>query len=301
MKASLPAALVACATLGTACTVSVDSHSEILREEKRFTVTGVAELRLATFDGSIHIQSWDKPDILVEIEKRGPTREVLNDVEVKAEQKGNRIDLEVKQPRSESYRGIGFHRSTSASLTVSVPREVNIMARSGDGSIRIERVSGRIEARTGDGSIRASEVAGELIFDTGDGSVTIDKAQGRLSVDTGDGSVDVGGTCTAVKLHTGDGSVVYRADPGSSMSDNWDITTGDGSVSVYLPQGFGAELDAHTADGSIRSDIAALEGPEKEDGADRRASKRTLRSKIGGGGKLLRVRTGDGAIRLRMN
>jgi len=300
MKASLPAALVVLGTLGSAC-VTVDSHSEILREEKHFTVNGIADLRLATFDGSIHIQSWDKPGILIEIEKRGPTRESLNAVEVKTEQKGNRIDLEVKQPRSESYSGIGLHRSISASLTVSVPRDVNIVARSGDGSIRIERVNGRIEARTGDGSIRASEVGGELLFDTGDGSVMIDKAQGRLSVDTGDGSVDVGGTCNAVKLHTGDGSVVYRADPGSSMADNWEITTGDGSVSVYLPQGFGAELDAHTADGSIRSDIESLEGPEKSDDVGRRESKRTLRTRIGSGGKQLRVRTGDGTIRLRMN
>ncbi|HXG72290.1 MAG TPA: hypothetical protein VNJ04_16895 [Gemmatimonadaceae bacterium] len=40
-----------------------------------------------------------------------------------------------------------------------------------------------------------------------------------------------------MKLHTGDGSVVYRAEPDSSMTDNWDITTGDGSVSIYLPPG----------------------------------------------------------------
>ena len=39
------------------------------------------------------------------------------------------------------------------------------------------------------------------------------------------------------------------------MSDNWDITTGDGSVSLYLPTGFGAELDAHTGDGTIRNDL----------------------------------------------
>ena len=34
------------------------------------------------------------------------------------------------------------------------------------------------------------------------------------------------------------------------MSDNWDITTGDGGVTLYLPSGFNADLDAHTGDGS---------------------------------------------------
>ena len=39
------------------------------------------------------------------------------------------------------------------------------------------------------------------------------------------------------------------------MTDDWDISTGDGGVSLYLPTGFGAELDAHTGDGSIRNDL----------------------------------------------
>ena len=293
MKLSIPSVAVL-GILTTGCTVTVDSHSEVLREEKRFTVTGIADLRLTTFDGSIQIASWDKPDILVEIEKRGQTQASLGSLEVIAEQKGNRIDLEVKRPRSESFR-LGLHRSPSASFIVSVPRDVNIVGRTGDGSIKIERVNGRIELRTGDGSIRASEVAGELQFDTGDGAVGVQKAQGRLFVDTGDGSVDVGGTLTAVKLHTGDGSVVYRAEQGSTMSENWDITTGDGSVSLYLPKGFGAEVDAHTGDGSIRSDLDGLPPPTREQ------SRRTLKGRIGEGGKLLRIRTGDGAIRLGPN
>jgi DUF4097 and DUF4098 domain-containing protein YvlB len=293
MTHSIPAVVVL-GMLSAGCTVAVDSHSEIAREEKRFTVDGLADLRLTTFDGSIQIQSWDKADILVEVEKRGPTKASLNDLEIISDQKGNRIELEVKRPRSESF-SVGFHRSPSANLIVSVPRDVNIIARSGDGSIRLERVNGRIDVRTGDGSIRASDVSGELRLETSDGSVTVQKAQGRLSVDTGDGGVDVGGKLSAVKLHTGDGSVVYRADQGSAMTENWEITTGDGSVSLYLPQGFGAEVDAHTGDGTIRSDFDGLPSPTREN------SRRTLKGRIGEGGKLLRVRTGDGAIRLGTN
>lgn len=294
MKLPIPAVVVVFGALGAGC-VTVDSHSEIVREEKRFTVSGTADLRLTTFDGSIQILAWDKPDVLVEIEKRGPTKAALDELVIEAEQKGNVITLEVQRPRAESFRGIGFHRSASARLVVSVPRDINITARSGDGSIKIERVNGRLELRTGDGSIRASEVSGELQFDTGDGSITVDKAQGRLAADTGDGSVEVEGKLASVKLHTGDGSVVYRADQGSAMADNWEITTGDGSVSVYLPQGFAAEVDAHTGDGSIRSDLQGLPSPTGDE------ARRTLRGRIGEGGRVLRIRTGDGAIRLRAN
>ena len=79
------------------------------------------------------------------------------------------------------------------------------------------------------------------------------------------------------------------------MSDDWEITTGDGGVTLYLPSGFGAELDAHTGDGTIRNDLDVEGGPEVERGETRR----TLRGKLGAGGKQIRVRTGDGTIRLR--
>lgn len=281
--------------LSAGCTVTVDSHSEIVREEKRFPLTGTADVRVATFDGSIQIQSWDRNEVSVEIEKRGPTRQAIEDLQIVSSQNGNVIDLEVKRPRSESLRGIGMYRTAYARLIVSVPRASNIRARSGDGSIRIEAVTGRLELRTGDGSIRAADVSGDMTFDTGDGSVTVTGADGRLSVDTGDGSVTVAGKVTVLKLHTGDGSVVYRADPGSTMADNWEITTGDGTVALYLPPDFSADIDAHTGDGRITNDLSV----EKASAEER--ERRTLRGRIGSGGKLLRVRTGDGSIRLKAN
>src|SRR6185436_7076955 len=102
----LAGAVVVPALLAAGCTVTVDSQSQIVREEKRFTVAGTPTLRVTTFDGSIQIQSWDKPDVLVEIEKRGPTRESVDQLEVKTSQDGNTIELEVKQPRRETFTGI---------------------------------------------------------------------------------------------------------------------------------------------------------------------------------------------------
>ncbi len=292
---ALAGSLLAAAALGSACVVSVDSQGQIVREEKRFTVKGTPELRLTTFDGAIEIQAWDRNEVAIDVEKRGATREAVDALEIKSSQQGNRIELEVKRPRSEQFSGFGFYHNASARLIVSVPRDVNVIARSGDGSIKIERVSGRFELRTGDGSITASDVDGELILDTGDGSVVVERARGRLEVDTGDGGVSVAGRLTAVKLHTGDGSIVYRAEPGSEMSDNWDITTGDGGVTLYLPEGFGAEIDAQTGDGSIRSDLNVAAAPEVERGE----SRRLLRGRLGSGGRAIRVRTGDGTIRLK--
>ncbi|HEX6975722.1 MAG TPA: hypothetical protein VF147_15060, partial [Vicinamibacterales bacterium] len=87
--------LVLAGVTGAGCTVTVDSQGQIVRDEKRFTVPGVPDVRVATFDGSIQIQSWDKPDVLVEIEKRGSTKESVDALQVTAEQHGNTIEVEV--------------------------------------------------------------------------------------------------------------------------------------------------------------------------------------------------------------
>ena len=291
LTAALPFSLAGC--------VVVDSQGHITREEKRFTVAGTPDLRLITFDGAIEIRSGEAKTIVVEIEKRGPTKEGLDELKVETTQDGDRIQVEVKKPAHEVvFFGVG-RMSPTATLIVTMPRDGNVFAKSGDGSIRIEHVHGRLELKTGDGSIRATDIGGHLTLATGDGSVTLENVAGDLDVDTGDGSVSVAGKLAAVKLHTGDGSITFRAAPGTSMKDDWSMTTGDGGVAVYLPSDFGAELDAHTGDGSIRNEVGVKAEAERENDRDRDRDRRTLKGKLGAGGKILRIRTGDGSIRLK--
>ena len=51
----------------------------------------------------------------------------------------------MKRPRSETFSGFGLHQRASAKLIVSVPDKTDVVARSGDGSIRIEQVAGRLD------------------------------------------------------------------------------------------------------------------------------------------------------------
>lgn len=295
MKSVLPAAVLAASLpFSLAACVVVDSQGHIAREEKRFSVTGSPELKLTTFDGAIEIHSGDAKTVLVEIEKRGPTQEAIDQLKIDVKQDGDRVEIEVKRP-AHDVALLGFGRvSPTAKLIVTMPREGHVIARSGDGAIRIEHVRGRLELRTGDGSIRATDVGGTISLTTGDGSVTIDNADGDLEVDTGDGSVSVAGKLGIVKLHTSDGSITFRAEPGTSMKDDWSMTTGDGGIAIYLPEDFDADLDAHTGDGTIRNDLT-LKGGSAETG------RRSLKGQLGDGGKVLRIRTGDGSVRLKMS
>ena len=272
-----------------ACTLDLGAQPVVEVEEKTFNVQTKAQLVLVTFDGSIDVRSWDRDEVAVTIERRAADVETARRLQVEATQDGDRIRVEVKTP--EQFTGIGS--SPSASLKVSLPRSSDVEARSGDGSIRIEDVSGRLSLRTGDGSITAQAVSGDLSAHTGDGSVTLDAIKGRVKVHTGDGSVTVGGIIEGLAATTGDGSVAVHARPGSVASDDWEITTGDGAVTLELPNAFAAELDADTGDGRISVDGLQLAITDQSSERDR------LRGRLGNGGRMVRVRSGDGSIRLR--
>jgi DUF4097 and DUF4098 domain-containing protein YvlB len=286
-------ALLLPAIVAAAC-VHVDTQGHSVREEHRFKVTGQPDLRLTTFDGAIEIRSWDQPEVLVEVEKRAPARESLDRLEVKVNQDGNRIELEARRPMSgESFIGIGINVSPQVRFIATLPRNAAVVARSGDGSIRIERITGRVELRTDDGSIRGDELSGELSLTTGDGSVVLDDVEGSVEVSTNDGGVSVTGKLAAARVRTGDGSVTLRAEPGSAMTNDWALSTSDGSIVLYLPNDFSADIDAHTGDGRIRSEFKLTEDSEGE------RQNRTVRGRIGKGGHTLKVRTNDGSIALR--
>ena len=297
--------LVASAVLLAGCEVNLNTEGLSAREVKTFKVTGQPEVVLDTFDGSIELHSWDRNEIEVEVEKRAMEQVLLDEIKIDARQDGDKIVVKVTGPSRADRHGvtIGMHISPTARLRVAVPKNANINAMSGDGSIRAEAIEGTLVLRTSDGSIVGTRLGGDIQMRSGDGSIRIENATGKLDLETDDGSVGVDARPSVLHLRTGDGSVRVALEPETVMTDNWDITTSDGSVVLTLPGLFNAELDAETSDGSVRTNHPLLdddrgESREGEGRDERRERRRTLRSKMGDGGKILKIRSGDGTIRI---
>ncbi|HMD37111.1 MAG TPA: DUF4097 family beta strand repeat-containing protein [Vicinamibacterales bacterium] len=262
-----------------ACAVVDADFKYTEREEKRFTTGGKPQVTVSTFDGAIEIRPWDRNEVLVVVEKRGSNKEDVQPIAVRASQDGDRVTVDVTSTHDRNVF-FGFV-GRSAKLIVSLPAASEVTAKSGDGSIDVESVAGTVDLRSGDGSIHARALTGDV------------------TATTGDGSIDVSGKLTALRAHSGDGSVHIHADQGSAPSADWDITTGDGSVTLEIPDNFSGELDAHTGDGGIHMDgVAVSDTPNGE--RDRQSRRRnSVRGRIGSGGKSIRIRTGDGSITLR--
>jgi hypothetical protein len=154
-----------------------------------------------------------------------------------------------------------------ASLEVYVPRNASLHVSSGDGSLHLDGVSGDLDLRTGDGSIEVNAARGQLRVNTGDGSIKVSDFDGNVDARTGDGSINLDGRFTALAARTGDGSI---------------------SLAVPANSDFTIETDAEDLDNSgmtVSEDIAT--------------SKRMRRWKVGRGGNIFVLSTGDGRVALR--
>lgn len=305
MRLTVTTCVLVATVVFVGCEVNLQTEGLSARETKTFTVTGQPQVVLDTFDGAIELHSWDRPEVEVEIEKRAMEQTLLDEITITSEQKGDVVTLKVTGPTRQQFRGVtvGVHISPTARLRVAVPRNSNIQATSGDGSIRAEALEGTLLLTTVDGSVVGSRLGGEIKIRSGDGAIRLDNVTGNLDLETTDGSIVLDVRPTVLKARTGDGSIRAQIEPDTVMTDNWDLTTSDGTVVITLPGFFNAEVDAETSDGSVRTTHPLLgdDRDQRRDGEgrdQRRERRRTLRSKMGEGGKLLRIRTGEGSIRI---
>jgi hypothetical protein len=252
----------------------------------QYPLKGAPQLHVKTDDGSVRIESAAGPEVDARVTTEG-WRIAPGEVTITESQTGDRVDVEVRLPKGRHGFGSG-HRSITVALRV--PMQADLYVQTGDGSIDVQPVSGHLDLSTGDGSITADGLQGAIRLHTGDGSIRATGLTGRLEADTGDGHLNVRGRFDVLDLRTGDGGIEAAAEPGSRVESAWSLSSGDGGITLRLPEGLGAEIDAHTGDGGI-----VLDKPVTVTGS---ISNNSVRGKLGAGGLPLRIHTGDGGIRL---
>ena len=256
------------------------------RTSRHFEFQGKPSFTIATDDGHVRIQPGPPGQIDVTVETMG-WRIGNGGLRIVASQEGNRIRFEVRQPHFEWFT-IGIGRGVE--VDVRVPAELDLDVTTGDGNVTIGELAGNIDVRTGDGNVDADRLRGDLAIETGDGRVVALGLDGRLRAHSGDGRVRVEGRFDELNVTTGDGPVEAEAKARSTVAEEWRISTGDGPMVLRLQRDLHADLDVHTGDGHISTDLTlevsgALTG-------------RTLRGRLNGGGERIYLRTGDGTIRI---
>jgi hypothetical protein len=125
---------------------------------------------------------------------------------------------------------------------------------SGSGDIRLGRVDGPVEVRTGSGNVVARGGSGDLTSRTGSGNTVVDgRIGGRLSIATGSGNVEIaGGRADSTEVNTGAGNIRCRTVLGVGAHA---LVTNSGNLTVAVPRGLSARIEAVTTLGNIRSEL----------------------------------------------
>jgi DUF4097 and DUF4098 domain-containing protein YvlB len=293
--------------LGLGCAVLLAASAVAARAEeitKPFTVSGRANVRVETNDGSIRVSTGDSKQVEFRVEYQG--YELGKNLHIDAHQNGDKVELIA---RVTGHWGFSWgHNSHGLHIEVRMPRDADLDVHSGDGSVQAEAINGTVKVYTGDGSVKANSLNGNIDLHTNDGSITVNALKGDIRLHTGDGSIEahdldgkvdadsgdghirIAGRFDALNVKTGDGSVDTRVQSGSKMASSWSIRTGDGSVDLVLPSDFQTNIDASTGDGHISLGIpVTVEGT---------FSNSQIHGKMNGGGQPLTIHTGDGSIRL---
>lgn len=229
------------------------------KETKTFTVTSAPRITLSTFDGQVTVRGWDKPEITYTATKGAADEETLKRISIKAQQQGDEISISTINTEDLNGR---------VNFDLYVPRQSTLHVSSGDGALNLDGVTGQITLRSGDGPIEVANGGGQLQVNTGDGVIRVIKFDGQVDARTGDGAIALDGNFNALSARTGDGTISLSVPAGSSF------TIETNSMEELGNEGF-----------PVVEDITP--------------SPRMKRWKVGEGGKVFILRTGDGKILLR--
>lgn len=229
------------------------------QENKSFSVNGTPRVNVSTFDGPITIRAWDKPEVHYLATKRAHDAESLKLITIVGEQVGQTVTINAKNEHQ--YHG-------SVQLEIHVPRNSSLHVSSGDGPLTLDGVSGDITLRSGDGPIIVNNSGGQLHVNTGDGPIQINKFDGQVDARTGDGPILLDGTFNALTARTG-----------------------DGEISLIVPAGSSFTIETNSSEGIANEGFDVSE--------DVTPSPRMKRWRVGNGGRVFELKTGDGKILLR--
>jgi hypothetical protein len=214
----------------------------------------------------------------VTVEMDGPT------LSIAAPRQGGIFDMISSWRREQDAVDLTVLVPTSTAVKISTfTATINVIGRcggadiaSGGATITLDHVAGNLLLRYGNGNSDVNQVDGDATIRSGSGNVRIGEIGGALQAGCGSGGLEVGSVRGSVRSRAGSGDAVL-----SAVYGNVDLASGSGSVSIGLPSGVVARLEATTGSGRVETQLAIDERPVSPGPSIR-----------------VRARTGSGNIRI---
>jgi hypothetical protein len=204
-------------------------------------------------NGGIRVEGWDRNEIRV--------RAVIQS-HAPSDARARELTSQVQvQTGGHRVQATGPETSSrrewwSVSYRIDVPRQNDLELQANNGGITINGVSGTIRFDTSNGGVRLSELGGSVRGRTRNGGLNVTLNGDRWS------------------------------------GEGLDVETTNGGVTLAIPDGFNAQLETRTVNGSFRTDYPITIQGELN-------YRRGLTTTLGAGGAPVRVRTTNGGVRVQ--
>src|SRR5271168_5604546 len=145
---------------------------------KTYTVSGRANVRIDTNDGSVRVTTSDSKEVQFSVQYDG--YELDKNLHIESHQSGDQVELVARVTGHWGFSWGGHGRRLH--IEVRMPKNADLSAHTGDGSVEASAINGNIAVETGDGSIRANTLTGTIDLHTHDGSINVDTLKGVIKL-----------------------------------------------------------------------------------------------------------------------
>ena len=185
--------------------------------EKEFTLSGKGQLLVENVNGDVDIESWSQNTVKVTANITADNQEGRDRIKVNMKQSGDRVSVDTEYKSDNSWGNNS--NGGSVDYVIMVPQNIDLKdIELVNGALTVKNVSGELQAELVNGSIDATGLASD---------VEVDSVNGGIELTFADSVKDV----------------------------SIDIETVNGGVRLYVPDNFGAKVEASTGNGSIKTDF----------------------------------------------
>ncbi|MFK7738525.1 MAG: DUF4097 domain-containing protein [Pirellulaceae bacterium] len=227
--------LVGCVPVLSGC-IGIPRYSATRTETKELATEPLTALDLSTFNGDVNVRSWDKPEVVMEINYKayGTSEEAANancetlTCDIQAED--GTLILKATKPSNQW--------SAAADFTITAPIDCGLKIHTSNGNVDIADFVAGANIKTSNGKIKLRNMADVVVAGSSNGTIDAAGMQGPVDFDTSNGRI------------------MYS---GRLVGEDNKFTTSNGRVEISLPEDSLTEVTAKTSNGRVKCDI-----PEQE-------------------------------------
>jgi DUF4097 and DUF4098 domain-containing protein YvlB len=221
------------------CSVSFASADRI---ERHFKVEAHPVVTIHNPNGIVTVRAWTKSDVMV-VAKRATT-----EVEVDAEQNGNRVDILTRQVADTASPD-----DLRTDLEISVPQDAELQIHNDAGGVNVSNVLGDMNVETIAAGVDLEDTAGYMTVKTVGGAFQCVRCAGRLEVTSISGSfklIDL--KSVYVRAQTSEGNILFN---GSFMPmATYVLKNYSGQIEVRFSPGDSFDLSATSLKGKVHNE-----------------------------------------------